>query len=136
MKSSQIIIFLLPLKDTGDSDLASINEDIQNIALDNVEQDPVLNDLSSGKVVSRQGLISMPQTSKQTTQHVNHTTFQQCTSNQCIVEQSAKSTYSAPWMPSTSTGTGNFTTMTILTIQILILLYKVFHVIRNYRKMG
>ena len=130
MKSSRIIIFLLPSKDTGDSDLASINEDIQNIALDNVEQDPVLNDLSSGKVVSRQGLVSMPHTSKQTTQHVNHTTFQQCTSNQCTVEQSAKSTYSAPWMPSTSTstGTGNFTTT--LTIQVLVLsLYKIFHII-------
>lgn len=110
MKSSRIIISLLPSKDTGDSDLASINEDIQNIALDNVEQDPVLNDLSSGKVVSRQGLVSIPQTSKQTAQHVNHTTFQQCTSNQCTVEQSAKSTYSAPWMPNTSAGTGNFTT--------------------------
>ncbi|XP_011052818.1 PREDICTED: uncharacterized protein LOC105145132 isoform X1 [Acromyrmex echinatior] len=100
-------------QDTGDSDLASINEDIQNIALDNVEQDPVLNDLSSGKVVSRQGLVSMPQTSKQTTQHVNHTTFQQCTSNQCTVEQNAKSTYSAPWMPSTSAGTGRWDSATL-----------------------
>lgn len=108
--------------------MASINEDIQNIALDNIEQDPVLNDLSSGKVVSRQGLVAIPQTSKQTAQHVNHTTFQQCTSNQCTIEQSAKSTYSAPWMPSTSAGTGNITT--ILTMQVIvILLYKVFHVI-------
>ncbi|TGZ38662.1 uncharacterized protein [Temnothorax longispinosus] len=99
--------------DTGDSDLASINEDIQNIALDNIEQDPVLNDLSSGKVVSRQGLVAMPQTSKQTAQHVNHTTFQQCTSNQCTVEQSAKPTYSAPWMPSTSAGTGRWDSATL-----------------------
>lgn len=91
--------------------MASINEDIQNIALDNIEQDPVLNDLSSGKVVSRQGLVAIPLTTKQTVQHVNHTTFQQCTSNQCTVEQSAKSTYSAPWMPSTSAGTGNLTIM-------------------------
>ncbi|KAG8039193.1 hypothetical protein G9C98_003500 [Cotesia typhae] len=38
-------------QDTGDSDLASINEDIQNIALDNAEADSMfLNDLSSGKV--------------------------------------------------------------------------------------
>ncbi|XP_024883019.1 uncharacterized protein LOC112461844 isoform X2 [Temnothorax curvispinosus] len=99
--------------DTGDSDLASINEDIQNIALDNIEQDPVLNDLSSGKVVSRQGLVAMPQTSKQIAQHVNHTTFQQCTSNQCTVEQSAKPTYSAPWMPSTSAGTGRWDSATL-----------------------
>ena len=84
--------------------MASINEDIQNIALDNIEQDTILNDLSSGKVVSRQGLVTTPQTSKQSTQNVNHTTFQQCTNNQPIIEQSAKSTYSAPWMPSTSSG--------------------------------
>ncbi|XP_057318012.1 uncharacterized protein LOC130663009 [Microplitis mediator] len=38
-------------QDTGDSDLASINEDIQNIALDNAEADSVfLNDLSGGKL--------------------------------------------------------------------------------------
>lgn len=95
------------LQDTGDSDLASINEDIQNIALDNVEPDPVLNDLSSGKVVSRQGLVTTPQTSKQSTQNnVNRTTFQQCTNNQAAIEQSVKPTYSAPWMPSTNSGTG------------------------------
>ncbi|KAL6266342.1 hypothetical protein P5V15_003197 [Pogonomyrmex californicus] len=100
--------------DTGDSDLASINEDIQNIALDNIEQDPVLNDLSSGKVVSKQGLIAIPQTSKQTVnQNVNHTAFQQCTSNQCTIEQNAKSTYSAPWMPSTSAGTGRWDSATL-----------------------
>jgi len=88
----------------------------------------VLNDLSSGKVVSRQGLVAMPQTSKQTAQHANHTTFQQCTNNQCTVEQNAKSTYSAPWMPSTSAG--NFTTVAILTTQVLlILLYEYSHVI-------
>lgn len=110
---NRVIILLFPSQDTGDSDLASINEDIQNIALDNIEQDPVLNDLSSGKVVSRQGLVAMPQITRQTAQHVNHTTFQQCTNNQCIVEQSVKPTYSAPWMPSTS-GTGNLTAMTIL----------------------
>lgn len=93
-------------QDTGDSDLASINEDIQNIALDNVEPDPMLNDLSSGKVVSRQTMAVMPQNSRQSGQNVNHTTFQQCTSNQPAIEQNAKSTYSAPWMPSTSAGTG------------------------------
>ncbi|XP_012227594.1 uncharacterized protein [Linepithema humile] len=100
-------------QDTGDSDLASINEDIQNIALDNVEPDPVLNDLSSGKVVSRQGLVTTPQTSKQSTQNVNHTTFQQCTNNQPAIEQSVKSTYSAPWMPSTSSGTGRWDSATL-----------------------
>lgn len=92
--------------------MASINEDIQNIALDNIESDPVLNDLSSGKVVSRQGLLAIPQTSKQSTQNVNHTNFQQCANNQSTIEQSTKSTYSAPWMPSTSAGTG----MTVLVI--------------------
>ncbi|XP_011869136.1 PREDICTED: uncharacterized protein LOC105562705 isoform X2 [Vollenhovia emeryi] len=95
--------------DTGDSDLASINEDIQNIALDNIEQDPVLNDLSSGKVVSRQGLVAMPQSSKQPAQH----TLQQCMSNQCTVEQSAKPTYSAPWMPSTSAATARWDSATL-----------------------
>ncbi|XP_011348188.1 uncharacterized protein LOC105285590 isoform X2 [Ooceraea biroi] len=97
-------------QDTGDSDLASINEDIQNIAVDNIEPDPVLNDLSSGKVVSRQALAAAtPQIAKQSAQNVNHaTTFQQCTSNQSAIEQTAKSTYSAPWMPSTSSGTGRW----------------------------
>lgn len=109
--------------------MASINEDIQNIALDNIEQDPVLNDLSSGKVVSRQGLVVVPQITRQTAQHVNHTTFQQCTNNQCIVEQSAKPAYSAPWMPSTSTGTGNLTAMAILAIPYTVLLFKIFHVV-------
>ncbi|XP_034936158.1 uncharacterized protein [Chelonus insularis] len=51
-------------QDTGDSDLASITEDIQNIALDNIESDSVfLNDLSSGKVVSRQSVPLSPQPS-------------------------------------------------------------------------
>ncbi|XP_015120916.1 uncharacterized protein LOC107043786 [Diachasma alloeum] len=40
-------------QDTGDSDLASINEDIQNIALDHAEDPVFLNDLSGGKVVSK-----------------------------------------------------------------------------------
>jgi len=98
----------------------------------------VLNDLSSGKVVSRQGLVAMPQTSKQTAQHVNHT-FQQCTNNQCTVEQNAKSTYSAPWMPSTSAG--NFITVAILTTQELhkFCLYyctSIPTLYKIYRKMG
>lgn len=93
-------------QDTGDSDLASINEDIQNIALDNVEPDPILNDLSSGKVVSRQTMATAPQNSRQSAQNLNHTAFQQCTSNQPAIEQNAQPTYSAPWMPSTSAGNG------------------------------
>lgn len=95
-------------QDTGDSDLASINEDIQNIALDNVEPDPVLNDLSSGKVVSRQGMATVSQNTRQSTQNVNHVVLPQCASNQPVIEQSVKSTYSAPWMPSTSAGTGRW----------------------------
>lgn len=87
--------------------MASINEDIQNIALDNVEPDPILNDLSSGKVVSRQAIATVPHNSTQNTQNVNHTVSQDCTNNQSVViEQNVKPTYSAPWMPSTSTGTG------------------------------
>lgn len=93
-------------QDTGDSDLASINDDIQNITLDNIEPDPMLNDLSNGKVVSRHGMMTVSQNSKQSTQNVNHTIFQQCTSNQPGIEQNAKSTYFAPWMPSTSAGNG------------------------------
>lgn len=119
--------------------MASINEDIQNIALDNIESDPVLNDLSSGKVVSRQGLLAMPQTSKQSTQNVNHTNFQQCASNQSTIEQSSKPTYSAPWMPSTSAGTGMISLLlSYSAIQVIIvLLYKIFHALCSiYRKMG
>ncbi|KAG7201920.1 hypothetical protein KM043_004630 [Ampulex compressa] len=86
-------------QDTGDSDLASINEDIQNIALDNIEPDPVLNDLSSGKVVSRQGATSVSQHPKHSTQNVNHIALQPCTSSQVVVEKSAKPTYPSPWIP-------------------------------------
>lgn len=66
----------------------------------------MLNDLSSGKMVSRQTMTTVPQNSRQSAQNVNHTAFQQCTSNQPAMEQSVRSTYSAPWMPSTSAGTG------------------------------
>lgn len=46
--------------DTGDSDMASINEDIQNISLDNMEgESNLLNDLSNAKVVSRQEILQI-----------------------------------------------------------------------------
>ncbi|XP_035739752.1 uncharacterized protein LOC118449378 [Vespa mandarinia] len=93
-------------QDTGDSDLASINEDIQNITLDNAEADPVLNDLSSGKVVSRQGIATVPQHNAQTGQNVTHTAIQQCSNSRSTSEQSSKQIYSSSWMPSTSSGTG------------------------------
>ena len=45
--------------------MASINEDIQNITLDNGEADPTsLNDLSSTKVVSRREILQIPQETK------------------------------------------------------------------------
>lgn len=91
-------------QDTGDSDLASINDDIQNIVLDNTDRDLVLNDLSNGKVVSRQGAPTIPQLLKQSVQNVNHVAQQQCPSNQSTSEQSSKPSYSTPWMPSTSSG--------------------------------
>ncbi|XP_076178252.1 uncharacterized protein LOC143152243 [Ptiloglossa arizonensis] len=97
-------------QDTGDSDLASINEDIQNIALDNVDPDPVLNDLSSGKVVSRQGITTTSQLPKQSVQNVNHAELQQCSSSQSIPEPSIKPSYPSSWMPSTSSGTGKWET--------------------------
>lgn len=93
-------------QDTGDSDMASINEDIQNITLDNAEADPVLNDLSSGKVVSRQGVAVISQHSSQTGQNVSHAAAQQCSNSQLTNEQSSKQTYSPPCFPSTSTGAG------------------------------
>ncbi|XP_015435353.1 PREDICTED: uncharacterized protein LOC107190952 isoform X2 [Dufourea novaeangliae] len=97
-------------QDTGDSDLASINEDIQNIALDNVEPDPVLNDLSSGKVVSRQGIASTSQHPNQCVQNVNHSEPQQCSTNQSTPEPSVKPSYSSSWMPSTSGATEKWDT--------------------------
>ncbi|XP_076659142.1 uncharacterized protein LOC143362663 [Halictus rubicundus] len=98
-------------QDTGDSDLASINEDIQNIALDNVEQDPVLNDLSSGKVVSRQGIASTSQHLKQSVQNVNRVEPQPCSStSQPTPEPSVKPTHPSPWMPSTSGATEKWDT--------------------------
>ncbi|XP_033212345.1 uncharacterized protein LOC117169944 [Belonocnema kinseyi] len=59
-------------QDTGDSDMASINEDIQNIVLDNVEPDPILlNDLSSAKVVLRQEVLQIPQEPQPSTSKVS-----------------------------------------------------------------
>ncbi|KAF3430206.1 hypothetical protein E2986_06624 [Frieseomelitta varia] len=98
-------------QDTGDSDLASINEDIQNIALDNVDPDPVLNDLSSGKVVAKQGIASTSQNPKQSVQNVNNTETQQCSSsNSSVPEPSIKPNYPSPWMPSTSSAAGKWET--------------------------
>ncbi|KAK2583152.1 hypothetical protein KPH14_009176 [Odynerus spinipes] len=98
-------------QDTGDSDLASINEDIQNITLDNAEADPALNDLSSGKVVSRQGIAAAPQHTSQTGQNVSHVAIQQPCNSRSTSEQSSKQTYSSPWMPSTSSGAGCHTNL-------------------------
>lgn len=65
----KIVVFF---QDTGDSDLASINEDIQNIALDNAETDPIfLNDLSSGRVVSRQSTTPTSPNPRQNEQNVS-----------------------------------------------------------------
>ncbi|XP_071862287.1 uncharacterized protein [Bombus fervidus] len=90
-------------QDTGDSDMASINEDIQNIALDNVDPDPVLNDLSSGKVVAKQGITATSQNPKQSIQNVNNAELQQCSSsNPSVPEPSIQPNYPSPWMPSTS----------------------------------
>lgn len=98
-------------QDTGDSDLASINEDIQNIALDNVDPDPVLNDLSSGKVVTKQGIATTSQNSKQSVQNVNNAEIQQCSSsNPYNSEPSIKPNYPSPWMPSTSNAIGKWET--------------------------
>ncbi|XP_031366926.1 uncharacterized protein LOC102671489 isoform X1 [Apis dorsata] len=98
-------------QDTGDSDLASINEDIQNIALDNVDPDPVLNDLSSGKVVTKQGIATTSQNSKQSVQNVNNAEIQQCSSsNPYNPESSIKPNYPSPWMPSTSNAIGKWET--------------------------
>ncbi|CAK9805745.1 hypothetical protein ANTQUA_LOCUS4547 [Anthophora quadrimaculata] len=98
-------------QDTGDSDLASINEDIQNIALDNVEPDPVLNDLSSGKVMAKQGIATVSQNPKQSVQNVNNTEPQPCSSsNQPALDPSIKSSYPASWMPNTSSGAGKWET--------------------------
>lgn len=87
--------------------MASINEDIQNIALDNVDPDPVLNDLSSGKVVTKQGIATTSQNSKQSVQNVNNAEIQQCSSsNPHNPEPSIKPNYPSPWMPSTSNAIG------------------------------
>ena len=87
--------------------MASINEDIQNIALDNVDPDPVLNDLSSGKVVAKQGIAATSQNPKQSVQNVNNTEPQQCSSNNpSVPEPSIKPNYPSPWMPSTSSAAG------------------------------
>ncbi|XP_076668640.1 uncharacterized protein LOC143369086 [Andrena cerasifolii] len=89
-------------QDTGDSDLASINEDIQNIASDNIDPDPVLNDLSSGKVVSHQGIASTSQYPRQSVQNVNPAVVQPSSSSQSLPELVAQ--------PSTSGASGKWET--------------------------
>ncbi|CAL7946542.1 unnamed protein product [Xylocopa violacea] len=105
-------------QDTGDSDLASINEDIQNIALDNVDPDPVLNDLSSGKVVAKQGIATTSQNSRQSVQNVNNTEPQPCssssqTASKSSIKSSMKPSYPLPWVPSTSGAIGKWETTRI-----------------------
>ncbi|XP_012277600.1 uncharacterized protein LOC105698161 isoform X2 [Orussus abietinus] len=95
-------------QDTGDSDLASINEDVQNIALDNVEADAVsLNDLSSGRVVSRQSLSSSTQNKQESSKDVNHETNHLGTDMESRPDEGVNQTNSLSrslWIPSTSTG--------------------------------
>lgn len=95
------LIVMFPIQDTGDSDLASINEDIQNIASDNIDPDPVLNDLSSGKVVSHQGIASTSQYPRQSVQNVNPAIVQPRSSSQSLPELVAQ--------PSTSGASGTST---------------------------
>ncbi|XP_015603697.1 uncharacterized protein LOC107271793 [Cephus cinctus] len=87
-------------QDTGDSDLASINEDIQNIALDNAEADLVLlNDLSSGRVIAKQACASTSQP-KQTPKNVEmNRPSDESKSN---TNSQVNSQNSTPWLPSTS----------------------------------
>ncbi|XP_066587808.1 uncharacterized protein [Prorops nasuta] len=95
-------------QDTGDSDLASINEDIQNLVLDSVETDPVLNDLSSGKIVSRQTNAVVPQNSKQSNPNVVHINSQPCTSSQCNEEINTRHKYPLSWLPNSNTPAGRW----------------------------
>lgn len=92
------------LKDTGDSDLASINEDIQNITLDNIESDPVLNDLSSGKMICKQSSPSGSQNSMPSSQNVGHPYCEPSSRNNSPVEDRPKSIHPSLWAPSTSSG--------------------------------
>ncbi|XP_046746231.1 uncharacterized protein LOC124411243 isoform X2 [Diprion similis] len=90
-------------QDTGDSDMASINEDIQNIALDSVEPDPVpLNDLSSGRVASRLDNIPSNQQPTQNSEILNQRATQSCSNQECTFNQIPNQPSSSNWMPSTS----------------------------------
>ncbi|XP_046618743.1 uncharacterized protein LOC124304479 isoform X1 [Neodiprion virginianus] len=90
-------------QDTGDSDMASINEDIQNIALDSVEPDPVpLNDLSSGRVASRLDNVPSNQQPTQNSEILNQRATQSCSNQECSFNQIPNQPSSSHWMPSTS----------------------------------
>lgn len=83
--------------------MASINEDIQNIALDNVDPDPILNDLSGGKVVAKETVATTSQGPEESLQSVIRIDVQQSSSsNQATSESNKKSSCTSPWMLSTS----------------------------------
>lgn len=91
-------------QDTGDSDLASINEDIQNLTMDNAESDPVLlNDLS--KAVSRQIVLPEPAPSSPRERNVGGETDQH--SNEASASSTRVPACTSPGsqcMPTTSAG--------------------------------
>ena len=104
------------LQDTGDSDMASINEDIQNIAFDNVEADPILlNDLSSAKVVSRQEVLQIPQETKPNKSNVSHLTEQENVEGQASTSKDAvpKQAQPSSCLSTLSAGTSKYSKLSI-----------------------
>lgn len=90
--------------------MASINEDIQNIVLDNVEADPILlNDLSSAKVVSRQEVLQIPQESQPNTSNVSHQIEEETVEIKANTSKdSAPKQAQSSWLSSTSVGTSKY----------------------------
>ncbi|XP_048515071.1 uncharacterized protein LOC105689586 isoform X2 [Athalia rosae] len=87
-------------QDTGDSDMASINEDIQNIALDCIDPDPVpLNDLSSGRVASR---LENPAQDNQNPDMISQPQKQLVNRPESTFNQIPNQPGSSHWMPGTS----------------------------------
>ncbi|XP_043281389.1 uncharacterized protein [Venturia canescens] len=96
-------------QDTGDSDLASINEDIQNLTLDNVDSDPLLlNDLSGGKVaVSRQQSVVTPEVTVTKQREHNVSNYEDQRDNEIASTSNRPTNCTSPdsqCMPSTSAG--------------------------------
>lgn len=88
--------------------MASITEDIQNLAMDNVvEPEPIpLNNLSGGRVASRSENVLVNQEADQDSDTSNQRASQPCAKHEYTFNQIQSQPGSSHWIPGTSSGIG------------------------------